>query len=45
VVGVGSGGTLLRPLAIAVVGGLAFSTLASLLLVPLLAAGAAPSKQ
>jgi multidrug efflux pump subunit AcrB len=39
VVGVGSGGTLLRPLAIAVVGGLAFSTLASVLLVPLLATG------
>jgi multidrug efflux pump subunit AcrB len=39
VVGIGSGGTLLRPLAIAVVGGLVFSTLASVLLVPLLAAG------
>jgi multidrug efflux pump subunit AcrB len=39
VVGVGSGGALLRPLAIAVVGGLFFSTLATLLLVPLLAAG------
>jgi multidrug efflux pump subunit AcrB len=37
--GVGSGGALLRPLAIAVVGGLFFSTLATLLLVPLLAAG------
>jgi multidrug efflux pump subunit AcrB len=45
VVGVGSGGTLLRPLAIAVVGGLAFSTLASLLLVPLLAAGTANSRR
>jgi multidrug efflux pump subunit AcrB len=40
VVGIGSGGALLRPLAIAVVGGLAFSTLATLLLVPLLAGGA-----
>ena len=40
VVGVGSGGVLLKPLAIAVVGGLSFSTLATLLLVPLLAGGA-----
>ncbi len=37
VVGIGSGGVLLKPLAIAVVGGLFFSTLATLLLVPLLA--------
>jgi multidrug efflux pump subunit AcrB len=39
IVGVGSGGSLLRPLAIAVVGGLFFSTFATLLLVPLLAVG------
>ncbi len=39
VVGIGSGGVLLRPLAIAVVGGLFFSTLATLFLVPLLAGG------
>jgi multidrug efflux pump subunit AcrB len=43
VVGIGSGGALLRPLAITVVGGLAFSTLATLLLVPLLALGRGPS--
>jgi multidrug efflux pump subunit AcrB len=40
VVGIGSGGALLRPLAIVVVGGLSFSTLATLWLVPLLGAGA-----
>jgi multidrug efflux pump subunit AcrB len=37
VVGIGSGGVLLKPLAISVVGGLFFSTLATLLLVPLVA--------
>lgn len=40
VLGIGSGGVLLKPLAIAVVGGLFFSTLATLVLVPLLAGGA-----
>ncbi|MGO9831610.1 MAG: efflux RND transporter permease subunit, partial [Myxococcaceae bacterium] len=39
VVGIGSGGVLLKPLAVAVVGGLSFSTLGTLLLVPLLAGG------
>lgn len=38
VAGIGAGGELHRPLAIAVVGGLAFSTAATLFLVPLLAA-------
>ena len=45
VVGVGSGGTLLRPLAIVVVGGLAFSTVASVFLVPLLAGGREASRR
>ena len=38
VFGLGAGAALHRPLAIAVVGGLAFSTLGTLLLIPLLAA-------
>jgi HAE1 family hydrophobic/amphiphilic exporter-1 len=43
VFGIGAGAALHRPLAIAVVGGLAFSTLGTLLLIPLLAApGSAP---
>ena len=44
VLGLGAGSALHRPLAMAVVGGLAFSTLGTLLLIPLLAAPRSTSR-